>query len=175
MMNEGKKFEKAFKNSIPKDIYYFRIPDPAESFSSIRDGLRFTIQNPCDIFLYNPQTKTMYALELKSTKNTSISYWREDFEDKSKKQSFMICKNQIQELDKISKFSIISGFIYNFRFTEHTYFQSIDSFFYMTKDFNKKSFNEADVFKNNGILISQKLMKRNYKYDIEKFMKQIHI
>ena len=65
-MNEGKKFELAFKNSVPENVYYFRIPDPAESFSSIKTGLRFTIQNPCDIFLYNPDTKTMYALELKA-------------------------------------------------------------------------------------------------------------
>lgn len=174
-MNQGKKFELAFKNSVPKDVFYFRIPDPAESFSSIREGLRFTIKNPCDVFLYNPQTKNMYALELKSTQNTSISYWREDFEDKTKKQSFMIRKNQIQGLQKISKFSIVSGFIYNFRFTNHTYFQSIDDFINMTKDSNKKSFNEADVFKNNGILIDQKLMRCNYKYNIEKFMQQTHI
>ena len=162
-MNEGKKFELAFKNSVPENVYYFRIPDPAESFSSIKTGLRFTIQNPCDIFLYNPDTKTMYALELKSTQNTSISYWREDFEDKSKKQTFMI------------RFSIVSGFIYNFRYTNHTYFQSISDFLEMTKDSTKKSFNEADVFKNKGVRIDQQLMRSNYKYDVEKFMSEIHM
>lgn len=174
-MNEGKKFELAFKNSVPENIYYFRIPDPAESFSSIKTGLRFTIQNPCDIFLYNPDTKTMYALELKSTQNTSISYWREDFEDKSKKQTFMIRKNQIQGLQKINRFSIVSGFIYNFRYTNHTYFQSISDFLEMTKDSTKKSFNEADVFKNKGVRIDQQLMRSNYKYDVEKFMSEIHM
>lgn len=174
-MNEGKKFELAFKNSVPENVYYFRIPDPAESFSSIKTGLRFTIQNPCDIFLYNPDIKTMYALELKSTQNTSISYWREDFEDKSKKQTFMIRKNQIQGLQKINRFSIVSGFIYNFRYTNHTYFQSISDFLEMTKDSTKKSFNEADVFKNKGVRIDQQLMRSNYKYDVEKFMSEIHM
>ena len=117
----------------------------------------------------------MYALELKSTQNTSISYWREDFEDKSKKQTFMIRKNQIQGLQKINRFSIVSGFIYNFRYTNHTYFQSISDFLEMTKDSTKKSFNEADVFKNKGVRIDQQLMRSNYKYDVEKFMSEIHM
>lgn len=172
-MNEGKKFELAFKKSVPENVYCFRIPDPAESFSSIREGLRFTIQNPCDFFLFNPDTKTMYALELKSTQNTSISFWRKDFEDKSKKQTFMIRKNQIEGLQKISQYSIVSGFMYNFRYTNHTYFQSIDDFINMTEYSDKKSFNEADIFKNGGVLIDQKLMRSNYKYDIGKFMKEI--
>ena len=39
----------------------------------------------------------------------------------------------------------------------------------------KKSFNEADVFKNKGVRIDQQLMRSNYKYDVEKFMSEIHI
>lgn len=174
-MNEGKRFELAFKNSVPKDVYYFRIPDPAESFSSIREGLRFTLKNPCDIFLFNPNTKTLYALELKSTKDTSLSFWRKDFEDKTKKQTFMVRKNQIEGLQKIGNYSIIAGFIFNFRYTNHTYFQSINDFINMTKDSVKKSFNEADVYKNNGVRIEQKMMKSNFKYDVESFLQQIYI
>lgn len=174
-MNEGKRFEIAFKNSVPKNVFYFRIPDPAESFSSIREGLRFTLKNPCDIFLFNPDTKTMYALELKSTKDTSLTFWREDFEDKSKKQTFMVRKNQIEGLQKISNYPIVAGFIFNFRFTNHTYFQSIDDFINMTKGSTKKSFNEADVYKNNGVRIGQEKMKVNFKYDVETFLQQIYI
>lgn len=174
-MNEGKRFELAFKNSVPENVYYFRIPDPAESFSSIREGLRFTIKNPCDIFLFNPDTKNMYALELKSTKETSMSYWRKDFEDKTKRQTFMIKKHQIEGLQKASKYSVVAGFIFNFRYTDHTYFQSIDNFINMTKDSTKKSFNEADVYKNNGVRIAQELMRSNYKYDVESFLNQVQI
>lgn len=173
-MNEGKKFENCFKNSIPKDVMYYRIPDPAESFSSIKEGLRFTIKNPCDIFLYNPKTKTMYALELKSTKDTSLSFWKEEFEDKEKNQTFMIRKNQILGLQKFSKFDIVSGFVINFRKTNHTYFFEINDFLNMIEGLNKKSFNEADVFKNNGIRIEQTLLRTNYKYDIEKFLEKVY-
>ena len=45
----------------------------------------------------------------------------------------------------------------------------------MTKDSTKKSFNEADVFKNKGVRIDQQLMRSNYKYDVEKFMSEIHM
>lgn len=174
-MNEGKKFENAFRNSVPKNVYYFKVPDPAESFSSIKTGLRFTIQNPCDVFMFNPKTKTMYALELKSTKNTSISFWREDYEDETKKQTFMVRKNQILGLQKINNYQIVSGFIFNFRYTNHTYYQSIDDFLFMTNSLDKKSFNEADVVKNKGVLIEQKLMRSNYKYDVENFLDNIKI
>lgn len=172
-MNEGKIFELAFKNSVPKDVFYHRLPDPVESFAEIKDSLKFTLKNPCDLFLYNPQSKKMYALELKSTKKTSITYWDERFEDKSKKQIFTVRKNQVQGLDKISTFNIVSGFLYNFRFTNHTYFQDISDFKNMVNTLDKKSFNEADVVKNKGILVEQKLMRKNYKYDIEGLLNKI--
>lgn len=172
-MNEGKKFEQAFKNSVPKEVFYFRIPDPAESFSSIKDGLRFTIKNPCDIFLFNPITKNLYALELKSTKDTSITFWKEEFEDNIKKTKFMVRKNQIQGLQKISEYKIISGFVLNFRYTNHTYFLSIDDFMSMIDSIDKKSFNEADVIRNGGYLIEQELLKVNYRFNIEKFLNEV--
>lgn len=174
-MNEGKKFELAFKNSVPDNVFYHRLPDPAEAFSSIRQGLRFTVKNPCDVFLFDPESRNMFAFELKSTKDTSMTYWREDFEDADKNQTFMVRKNQIQGLYKISRFNIVSGFVFNFRYTEHTYFQSIADFLNMTNNIDKKSFNEANVLQYNGVLIQQTLMRTNYRYNVKDLLDKIKI
>jgi len=171
-MNEGKKFEQCWKNSVPKHCFYHKLKDPAQSFNKDENNLRFSPNNPCDAFMFDDNTRTFYALELKSTQGTSFSFWREDFEDKSKKQTFMIKKNQIKGLLSISAHQVVCGFIFNFRKTKHTYFQMIDDFILMTKDTKKKSVNENDIQNNNAILIGQELMRTNYKYDVEGFLRE---
>lgn len=78
-INTGKVFEKQFKNSMDRRKYFnFRIPDPAQSFGKT-EGLRFSRSNPFDYFCYSPPL--LFTFELKSTKSTSITFWRDDFED----------------------------------------------------------------------------------------------
>ena len=47
MKNPGKKFEEDFKNSIPVDMYYWRIADSAMSWGE-GENIRFTPKNPFD-------------------------------------------------------------------------------------------------------------------------------
>lgn len=114
----------------------------------------------------------LYTLELKSTKGTSLSFWRKDFEDKTKSQTFLIHCHQIQGLINANRFAnVISGLIVNFReTTNHTYFWHIDDFLEYTNKLDKKSFNENDVINGNGLLINQTLKKVNYEYDISQFI-----
>lgn len=172
--NQGKIFENSFKDSFNKEmIYYQRINDPAQSFNQ-QDSLRFSLQNPYDCYAYI--YPNLLTLELKSTESTSMSFWREDFVDKTKKQTFMVKKNQIAGLLKSSKYrGIISGLILNFRKTNHTYFLHIDDFIIMTKDMDKKSFNEQDVFCNNGYIIGQALKKVKYNYGVQKFIEEMQV
>jgi len=168
--NVGKDFESQFKLSVDKAGYFYhRLKDAAQSFDQSSSNLRFSSKNPYDCFLY--AYPNLFALELKSTKQTSFSFWREDFEDKTKKQTFLIHKHQIEGLTKASKFKgNISGLILNFRSTNHTYFWQIDDFLNCTNLLDKKSFNEADVIINNGFLINQAIKKVKYNYDIENFV-----
>lgn len=164
-MNKGKIFETAIKNSVPKDCYYFRLHDPAQSFDQ-SSTLRFSLPNPYDCLLFC--YPTLFALELKSTESTSMGFWREDFVDKTKKQTFMIKKNQIKGLDTASQFKgVVAGFLLNWRKTNHTYFWNINDFLEFTNMLDKKSFNEEDVISHNGMLIEQTLKKVNYKYNLE--------
>ena len=129
IINEGKDFENQIKLSIEKDGYFYhRLKDAAQSFNpSQLSNLRFSSKNPYDCFLY--AYPTLFALELKSTKSTSFSFWRADFEDKSKSQTFLIHKHQIEGLLNASKYEgVIAGLILNFRNVNHTYFWRIDDF-----------------------------------------------
>ena len=169
-INDGKKFENAWKTSVDRAGYFYhRLKDSAQSFGGT-NNLRFSSKNPYDCFVFSGNK--LYAIELKSTKGTFFSFWRSDFEDKEKHQTFMIHKHQIEGLDHARNYkNVIAGFVLNFRdTTNHTYFWDIKDFLNCTNNLDKKSFNEADVIKNNGLLINQTLKKVNYEYDVSKFV-----
>ena len=170
--NEGKIFENSWQSSVPDTCFIYRLNDNAGSFSG-GDNLRFTTSNICDYFMHDDITNTTFCVELKSTKNNTMTYWREDFDIKGKVQSFMIKKNQILGLQKASKHKIICGFLLNFReTTNHTYFVYVNNFISYTSTLNKKSINENDVLNMNPILIEQTLKKVNYKYNVSKFLQE---
>lgn len=169
-MNDGKKFENMWKQSVDKaNYFYHRLKDSAQSFGGT-NNLRFSSKNPYDSMMF--AEGYLYCLELKSTKGTSLSFWREDFEEKNKKQTFLIHKHQIQGLQKTDGFpEVVSGFLINFReTTNHTYFWHINDFLKFSNECEKKSFNENDVKEYNGLIIQQTLKKVNYIYDVKDFV-----
>lgn len=170
--NEGKRFEDAFIKSMPDYVLVKRLNDNASSWSG-GTNTRFASKNECDYILFNDHTKTFYGLEMKSTKHNSLTFWREDFESKDKKQAFQIRRCQIQGLEKWSKHNGVFGFIINFR-DEHnkTYFIDIKNFLkYTSLPFAKKSINKEDVLNMCPIEIDSKLLRTNYHYDVESFLK----
>jgi len=171
--NEGKRFEDSFQNSVPEHVLVKRLNDNAAGWSG-GANTRFTSTNEADFICFDSIYRMFYAFELKSTQGTSFSFWREDFDVKGKKQSFMIKKNQILGLQKWSKFPFVAcGFIFNFRDEgNYTFFVSIENFLCYTKELEKKSVNLSDVIAMNGIEIESRLLKTNYRYDMEKFLKE---
>lgn len=167
-INVGKDFEDQFKSSVPQGVYYQRIKDPAQSFNQ-SDTLRFSLQNPYDCFMFS--YPFLFTLELKSTKGTSLSFYRKDFVNDGKKHTFMIKKNQLEGLAESNKYQgIVSGLVVNFRGVNHTYFLHIDQANRLINNLDKKSFNEQDVINHNGYLIEQHLKKVKYSYNLEKFI-----
>lgn len=167
-LNEGKNFEQQWKKSVEDDGFYFqRLNDGAASFNP-SDSLRFTPQNPYDAYMFC--FPNLICTELKSSLG-SLTFWREDFENDGKKHSYNLKKNQIQGLQKASKYKgVIPCFVLNFRKTNKTYFLHIDDFMNMISNLHKKSFNESDVVDKGGMLISQTLKRVKYKYDVRKFI-----
>ena len=81
-MNEGKKFEQDFIKSIDTDhVLVKRLADNPLAFEG---GGRFSTNNECDYLLFESETRTLYGLELKTTLS-SLTYWREDYEDETHK------------------------------------------------------------------------------------------
>ena len=106
--NEGKRFEDAFVKSIPDYVLVKRLNDNASSWSG-GTNTRFASKNECDYILFNDHTKTFYGLEMKSTKHSSLTFWRKDFEDEYlsdiKHISLIMSENYIKE-----HFGEIKGF-----------------------------------------------------------------
>lgn len=161
-MNDGKIFETSFKESVPKDMYYLRLKDPASSFGDKGNKtLRFSVSNPFDILLFS--APILYTLELKSTKGTSFSF---------KGTTPMIKKNQIEGLTHAAEYeNVISGLIFNFREpTNRTYFLHINSFNKFVEITAKSSINEKDILDAGAIKVEGRLKKVKYSYNIKEFV-----
>lgn len=160
--NEGKKFENDLKASVPNTCWIYRLRDNASSFSG-GNNTRFTSNNICDYIMMDDTTKTLYLLELKTTKSTSIPL-------------SLIRRNQIDGLLEASNHNLIAGIIANFRNGNNdTFFIDIKDFRKMTANINKKSFNIKDLENINGIRIYSNKKRTRYKYNIERFVNEVHL
>jgi penicillin-binding protein-related factor A (putative recombinase) len=162
-MNEGKQFERDIISSAGSDVYFKRINDPAQSFGDT-PGLRFSPKNGYDFMAY--QYPHFFALELKSTKSTSI-----DFQRKGDKRQAMIKWSQIEALlEAGSHKGIISGLILNWRDNPKTMFVHVNDFFSFMNSTTKKSINRSDINSMPHVLLEQKLLKVHFRYNIQKFI-----
>lgn len=176
--NVGKQFEENFINSIKAVPYCWhkRLNDNASSWSG-GSKTRFASTNECDFLLFDCKTLTLSALELKSFKDGgSLTFWREDFESEEKQTGYNIKKSQINGMAKWLPYQMNCGFIFNIRNESNdTYFVMLDDFLKYTSALDKKSINEKDILGMNPIKIESKKMKTNYRYNVEKFLKEIHL
>lgn len=160
--NEGKKFELDLKSSIPDTCWLYRLRDNASSFAN-GTNTRFTSTNICDYILFDDITKTMFLIECKSTKGTSIPL-------------SMIRDNQIKGLKDAGNHMLVAGFLINFRNDKNdTYFISINNFSDMINDIKKKSFNIKDLETFGAIKIESTKKRTRYTYNIQKMINELHI
>ena len=104
----------------------------------------------------------MFALELKSTKQKSISFAG---------SSPMIKKHQVKALTQAAKFGIIAGFIFNFR-GNGTYFLPIQKFNDFTNSTMRKSIDLSHC-KLEGIEMYETKLKVNSRYATERLFEVI--
>jgi hypothetical protein len=120
MKNVGKLFESQFKLSVPDYALLYRLPDPAQSFGG-GNKLRFSAKPPFDYLLWDSKRHILYALELKTVKDKSISFERE------KGEHGEIHYSQIKGLNNWNKYDgIVCGFVIEFREIETTVFIEIE-------------------------------------------------
>ena len=171
--NEGKNFESIIKSNAPSYLKLVRIPDPPQSFTK-RDDTKFSKKNPYDYEAYDSLHRISYSLELKSTAQKYLTYHTCEQDEKDGK-SAMIMWHQIEGLTKASEYdNCIAGFFFNFRLDsgeQLLYFMNIKDFNRFRMGTNKKSLNILDVSLNGGIKINGKKLRKNYRWDLDEFLK----
>ena len=175
--NQGKVFEQQFKKSVDKTgILFERFPDSNKFGQSGGNGIRFTLNSPCDCLVFDGY-KLSY-LELKHTENTSISFNQPPYE--KTKQTVMIKPHQVKSLMERSKYhNVVCGLVLDFadRQTKTsiieggTYFIEINKFVEWCNTVDKKSINQDDC-KMIGTKINRIKKKVNYIYDIKGLIEQ---
>lgn len=162
---KGKLFEQDIKNSAEKQgLYFLRLKDSSQSFeqmNQIKGG--YSWNNPYDCLIYGENK--LFAIEMKSTKESNISFK-------------MIRDNQINGLLKAKSYNICAGFLFNFRDDENknsndnvTYWMPINNFMNFKNNTNKKSINKNDICDFGGVVLTQKLKRVRYEYDIRELIK----
>jgi recombination protein U len=156
-MNSGKKFETNFKNSVPDNIFFYRFRDGTSSWSK-QENTRFQAKNICDCMMYDGQY--LYLLELKSHKGESLPL-------------SAIRENQVKDLLSASKHeNVIAGLIVNFADKEQVYFMDIGLAEKWYNNGIRKSIPLSE-FKESCIEIQATKLKTNYRYDIDRFIKDV--
>lgn len=168
-MNDGKRFEADWKDSVSENIYYQRIQDNASSFGN-GTATRFTLNNPYDCYAF--YNASLFPMELKSKKNKSLTFQKED----TKLSGKDIKLNQIKGLLYASEFEgIYPGFVFNFREEEVTYWMYIKDFYDFYKNTTKSSININDILEYNVIVVDSVKKRVRYKYDMQKLFDDIII
>lgn len=177
MANEGKRFERRFKEAADKQgLLCIRFNDSDMSFNPNREfRSRFTAKNPADFFIY--RYPYIYFLELKSSQYSSISFEREEHEKK------MIHLSQIQSLSNLVLYNKVrAGLLLNFRseeegevYTEETYYMSIENFNDFLCNTDKKSVNKNDILMYGGFEIESQKKRKLYTYNVESLLNEIDI
>lgn len=156
-INSGKRFEQNWKNSIPKDIFYYRFRDGSSSWGG-NDKVRFQQTNICDCLMFDGDY--LYLLELKSTKGKSLPFNN-------------IKKHQIDDLLWASEYAnTICGLVVEFSDLTGCYFIEIGRFKAFYDSTNRKSI-PIDYLRKNGIKICIEKKKINSKFDVKKFINDV--
>lgn len=167
MNKDGKLFEEQWKRSIPEDVYYLRLKDNPSSFGKDSSFVRFTLNNPFDCLVF--YNGFLFPLELKSTSSKSIS-----IQTKKEEKGKMIKINQIEGLSKSNKYeNIFSGFLFDFRESEKTFWMGINDFLKFQEENNKKSINEKDIIKYNAIEVEKEKKKTRYVFSVKKLIEDV--
>lgn len=167
--NPGKIFEAQIAKSVPDYALLYRLHDSAQSFGG-NSKLRFSSKNPFDYILWDSNRHILYAIELKTVKEKTISFERHDGDEGN------IHLHQINGLMEWDKYDgIICGIIIEFRELEKTFFINIKDFKRLIDTIPKKSFNMNDLLEYEipHIIIPQKKARTRYTYDLDYLLSEV--
>ena len=160
MVSPGKKFEEDFRKSVPEDHWVYRFKDGTGNFSGTKnENVRFQAKNICDFEVMGD--KYLFLLELKSHTGSSIPF-------------SCIRNNQIVGMSEVKHKNIKALFILNFRDKEKTYAVYANDLREYMSSTDRKSI-PINWVEENGIEIKSQKKKVHYRYDLERFFKEISL
>ena len=159
--NKGYVFQDNIKKSCDRqDILFYRFKDSPFSFAN-SNKTKFTVNNICDCMMF--LSNKLLLVELKSIKGMSFS-----LTEHSLRQLNDINKI-IHNKQNIKRYGAYGCFIIEFREIEETYFIEVQDLKKYITENNTKTLNIQKYIKNNKFIkIDQKILRKNYTYDIRK-------
>lgn len=162
-MNYGKIFEHEFRDSANKQgIWIMRINDTYVKAKEV-DSDAFIPQQPCDFIAH--LDGTLWLLELKCSQHKYITIERDGSRGMIKKHQY---EQMFQKIGEHEKAMLVLQFE---RENEpFTYGLMIEDFMRFLQESDKKSINKLDVVQYGGVIIDQKLLRKNYCYNVKKLL-----
>lgn len=157
--NEGKVFEKSFKDSVVKSLWFYRFKDGTANFDGQKnENVRFQAKNIADCQIYS--YPYLFVLELKSTMQKSLAF-------------SMVRDNQVKEMTLADNHKGLNvGFVVNFRAVNETYYIPILMYNEIEAKAEAKSIPIA-IFREHCVRVEQELKIKNYRYGVFKMLEDI--
>lgn len=161
MANMGKIFENNWRESVPKNVFFYRFRDSSGTWSG-GDNIRFTPSNIADCLIYD--SYALHLIELKTHKGKSIPF--SCIVGNKTKQK------QLHDLEEANKhIGVYSSIIVFFSDIERCFELGIEEFLIFYNNTNRKSI-PLEYFEEHGTEIIVKKLRTNYRFDIESWLKQ---
>lgn len=159
MKNLGKKFEAEFRNSVPKDVFFYRFRDSSGAWGG-NNKLRFTPSNIADNLLF--YNDCLFLNELKEHKGKSIPL--------DKIMGNKTKEKQINDLYEANQYyNVFCNIIVFFSDIERCFALDIENFLFFLQDNERKSI-PLEYFENMATEIKVEKVRTTYKFDIKDWL-----
>lgn len=175
-MNEGKRFERDFKASVPADAWCYRLRDSPISYygGSEAEGIRFAQDNICDFFLY--RAPALYLLELKTVGTRSAALASLFGKYDPDKHAYKKQKHLQDMAFAATRQGLQALVVLNYRLSEHTYALPADTVLRFVEQAidngGRKSIPESWC-QENGIAVAARQLRVNWRYDVAGMMEAL--
>ena len=160
--NYGRAFEKEFKESAEKQhIFCMKIADTYVPAKAVSESA-FIPKQPCDFVAH--YDGTLWLLEWKSSEKKYMTIERDGNRGMIKKHQY---EQMFQKIGEHEKAMLVLQFE-----REYTYGLMIEDFMRFLQENDKKSINKLDVIQYGGFNVEQKLLRKNYCYNVKKLLEQ---
>jgi len=175
-MNSGKRFEKDFKDSVPKGTWFYRFRDSPISYygGSDNENIRFAQDNICDCQLY--LFPHLHLIELKSVATTSAAlttlFGKFDPDKRRYKR-----QHHLEDMDAAAQHpGILSTVVINYSGTYHTYAvpaRKVLGFLNEAINFGGRKSIPESWCRENGLPVGQRQLRVNWRYDVARLLEDL--